>query len=133
MPEASMSSTSQTVIRKPRIQGCPDRCPGITVILFRSGSAETPTNTSFPIIAFWRATCTAKAAAELFLRRDTQRLHLAIKIAALQAQQFRGFRDIAFGLIQRFQDVFALGGGADVVQTSETLHRALDHVALAVG
>ena len=34
-----MSSTSQTVIRRPRIHGCPERWPGVTVILDRSGLA----------------------------------------------------------------------------------------------
>src|SRR5215831_18224617 len=36
MPDASISSTSQTVTRRPRMQGCPERCPGTTVIRERS-------------------------------------------------------------------------------------------------
>ena len=31
-PEASISSTSQTVTRSPLMHGCPERCPGTSVI-----------------------------------------------------------------------------------------------------
>src|ERR1022692_4713969 len=36
MPSASQSSTSQTVTRNPRMHGCPERWPGITVMRERS-------------------------------------------------------------------------------------------------
>src|ERR1035437_1719671 len=36
MPQASISSTSHTVTRSPRIQGCPERWPGTTLIRERS-------------------------------------------------------------------------------------------------
>src|ERR1035438_10260294 len=36
MPSASQSSTSQTVTRNPRMHGCPERWPSITVMRERS-------------------------------------------------------------------------------------------------
>src|SRR3954466_2609091 len=48
----------------------------------------------------------------LLLHRNPQRFHLAIQMAALQAQHLRCPRDVAVALIQFFQDVIALIGGA---------------------
>src|SRR5580765_7036390 len=57
----------------------------------------------------------------LLLRPDSQRLHFAVKIAALQAQQLRRPRHVAVGFLEFFEDVLALDGFADLLQTAESL------------
>src|ERR1041385_8653417 len=60
------------------------------------------------------------SSASLLLHRNSQRLHLAVQMAALQPQDFRRARDIAMVLIQLLQDVIALIGGACLVQRGES-------------
>ena len=61
----------------------------------------------------------------LFLRPDPQRLHFAIEVAALQAEQFGGAGDVAVGLFELLEDVLALGGFADFLQAAEAVQRAV--------
>ena len=50
------------------------------------------------------------------LYRNPQSLHLAIQVAALQAQDFGGAADVAVILVELFQDVVTLVGGAGLMQ-----------------
>src|SRR5690348_4910379 len=52
----------------------------------------------------------------LLLLRNSQRLHLAVKMAALQAQYLGGAAHVAVVLIEFFEDVITLVGGACLVQ-----------------
>src|SRR5579863_10678698 len=61
----------------------------------------------------------------LFLGPDPQRLHLSIKIAALQAQKLRGTRHVSVGLFQLFEDVLALHRLADLLEAAEPLRGPL--------
>src|SRR6201996_2022831 len=56
----------------------------------------------------------------LFLRRDPQRLHLAIQIAAFQPEQLRSTRDIAARLLQLAQNVLTLRGFLHFMQAAES-------------
>ena len=50
------------------------------------------------------------SAEHLFLYRNPQRLHLAVHVAALQAQDFGGAADAALIFVELLQDVVALVG-----------------------
>src|ERR1039457_5395637 len=61
----------------------------------------------------------------LFLRPDAQRLHLAIQIAPLQAQQFGGARDVPVRLFELLENVVALRRLADILQAAESFQRTV--------
>src|SRR5665213_1523892 len=69
----------------------------------------------------WRSV----GAGTLFLERDAEGLHLAVEMAALQAQHFGGAGYVAFGFFELLQNVIALGGLTDVLQAAEALHGAV--------
>jgi len=50
---------------------------------------------------------------------DAERLHLAIKVAAFESQDFGGAADVALLLVQRAKDVVALVGGTGFLQAGE--------------
>ena len=54
-----------------------------------------------------------------FLRRDSQSFHLAIEVAALEAQHFRGAAHVTVILVQLLEDVIPLIGIASLVQAGE--------------
>src|SRR5438270_12849684 len=63
-------------------------------------------------------------AGPLLFRRDSQSLHLPVKVAALQAQHLGGAADVAMVLVERLEDVVALIGVARLVQRGELSFRS---------
>src|SRR5579864_1058983 len=57
----------------------------------------------------------------LFFGSDPQRLHFAVKIAALETEQFSGARYVPVGLFELLEDVIALHGFSHFLQTAEVL------------
>src|SRR5579864_661106 len=85
-------------------------CPSNQAQEDNSSSADA-TLTSFPFGTI--------ISERLLFWTDSERFHLSVKIAALQAQQLGGAGDIAVGFFQLLQDVLALHGLAQLLQTSE--------------
>ena len=56
---------------------------------------------------------------------DSQGFHLAVQVAALEAQQFGGAGDVAVGLFEGLQDVITLLRLAEFQQAAETVGGAL--------
>src|SRR5258708_39330937 len=65
----------------------------------------------------------------LFFGSDAQGLHLPIEMAALQAQQFGGARDVPSGLFEFLENVVALGRLTHFLQAAEAVHRTVEHGA----
>src|ERR1035441_9015873 len=53
----------------------------------------------------------------LLSRRNPQRAHLPVEIAAFEAKQLRGAAYIAVRFLQLLEDVFAFGGLPHILQT----------------
>ena len=63
-----------------------------------------------------RSETATSSALALFAHCDAQRLHLAVEMAALQAQHFRRMADVVAGLFNLLLNVFALVGVAGLLQ-----------------
>src|ERR1035437_2469777 len=66
----------------------------------------------------------------LLFHGNSQRLHLAIHVAAFQAQHLGCPADAAMVLFQLLQDVVAFVGGARLVQAGEIAHGAAATLAV---
>src|SRR5450755_2625067 len=138
-PAARLANTVRRVTRVPRNTGSPPQICGSLTILsswFIGGrSLDDHTigrglDIECGVIHPSRRTRRmVHAATRLLLGRDPQRLHLPIKMAALQAQHFGGAGYVAVVLVEGFEDVVALVGVAGLMQGGEL---ALGGAAAAV-
>src|SRR5262245_3201321 len=61
----------------------------------------------------------------LFLGTDAEGLPFAVEVAALQSEQLRGTRHVSAGFFQFLEDILALRGFPDLLQTAEAFLRTV--------